>query len=338
MQNKGRLHHIESIRALAALSVALFHFTNTVHNDTFLISSAGIRNFFTYGAQGVEIFYVISGFIIPYALYHSRYQLKNYFAYLLKRLSRLLPPYYLTITLITLTAFILHTYAWLSGYNVEWRNIAANAVFGVDFIASSETLLQYFPDNRWINPVFETLKVEAQFYIFIGLLFPLFQKKELYLIGSALIFLGIGAASIPDNTVFIHSPYFFLGITSFYIREKGWSLSTRIVFGLCTLSLLFFYVWQDFFAGFLAFALIIWLPTNFRVLRFTGKISYSYYLIHGLAGGQLLYFLRKTAFYHDYPFLMVLFAILFSWIAAFLIYFCIEKPSLSLSKRIKYKD
>ena len=338
MQNKGRLHHIESIRALAAISVALFHFTNTYHDDTFMVSSEGIRAFFQIGAQGVEIFYVISGFIIPYALYHGRYKIKNYLPYLFKRLSRLLPPYYVTIALITLTGFILHTYVWLGGYNIEWRNIAANAVFGIDLIGSSDLLLSYFPDNRWINPIFETLKVEVQFYVLIGLLFPLFQKKSHYFILAALIFLSIGAATIPDNTVFIHAPYFFLGIAAFYIREKGWLISNGIVVALCALSLLNFYVWQDFFAGLLAFSLVVWLPSNFRFLRLTGKISYSYYLIHGLAGGQLLYFTRNTPLYHEYPYLMVIFALLFSWIAAYLIYFCIEKPSLSLSKRIKYKD
>lgn len=337
MQNKGRLHHIESIRAFAALSVALFHFTNTYHDDTFMISNEGVRSFFTLGAQGVEIFYVISGFIIPYALFHGRYQLKNYFSYLLKRLSRLLPPYYITIALITLVGFILHTYVWLSGYNIEWRNIAANAVFGVDFISSSDVLIPYFPDNRWINPVFETLKVEVQFYFVVGLLFPLFQKKELYLILSALVFLSIGVLTIPDNTVFIHSPYFFLGIAAFYIRERGWNLTNTLIVALCATSLFGFYVWQDFFAGLLAFGLIMWMPSEFRFMRITGKISYSYYLIHGLAGGQFLYFVRKTDLYHDYPALMVIFAISISWIAAYLIYFCIEKPSLSLSKRIKYK-
>lgn len=302
-----------------------------------MISNEGVRTFFKFGAQGVEIFYVISGFIIPYALFHGRYQLKNYFPYLLKRLSRLIPPYYVTIALITLLAFILHTYVWLSGYNIEWRNIAANAFFGVDLIASSDTLIHYFPDNRWINPVFETLKVEVQFYFLIGLLFPLFQKKDLYIILSTLVFLSIGAITIPDNTVFIHSPYFFLGLAAFYIREKGWTRTNAIIVGLCAFSLIGFYVWQDFFAGLIAFGLILWIPSDFRFLRFTGKISYSYYLIHGLAGGQFLYFTRKTEIYHDYPTLMVIFALCISWIAAYLIYFCIEKPSLSLSKRIKYK-
>lgn len=338
MQNRNRLHHIESIRAFAALSVALYHFTNAYNEDKFLISNEGIRSFFTLGAQGVEVFYVISGFIIPYALYHSTYKFKNYFPYLFKRLSRLLPPYYVTIGLIVLTGYILHTYVWLDGYNIEWRNLFANAVFGVDFINSSDTLLNHFPDNRWINPIFETLKVEVQFYVFIGLLFPLFQKKELWLLMAALLFLLIGVFTIPDNTVFIHAPYFFLGIAAFYVREKGWNVIYIVTIALCLFSLLFFYVWQDFFAGIIAFSLILWLPSNFRFLRLTGKISYSYYLIHGLAGGQLLYFTRNTMLYQEYPVLMVIFALLFSWIAAYLIYFCIEKPSLILSKRIKYKD
>jgi peptidoglycan/LPS O-acetylase OafA/YrhL len=95
------------MRAIAALSVALFHFTNHVNVDTPLIASEATRNSFVYGAQGVEMFYLISGFIIPYSFYYGKYQLSDYFSYLGKRLSRLLPPYFLTIFLITLSSYLL---------------------------------------------------------------------------------------------------------------------------------------------------------------------------------------------------------------------------------------
>jgi len=302
-----------------------------------MVSSEGIRNFFQYGAQGVEIFYVISGFIIPYSLYHSRYKIKNYFSYLLKRFSRLLPPYFVTIALITLVGYLLTTYVWLGAYNIEWRNIFANAIFGVDFIQSSELLLPHFPNNYWINPIFETLKVEVQFYLLIGLLFPLFLKKEILVLVFAAAFLVIGVYTVPANTVFMFAPYFFLGMAAFYVREKGWNWINITLLGMCSFTLLFFYVGQDFFAGLIGFSLVVWLPSQFKFLRFTGKISYSYYLIHGLTGGQFLYFMRNSELYQSSPWLMVIFALLISWIAAFLIYFCVEKPSIILSNRIKYK-
>lgn len=338
MQNKAYLNHVESIRAIAALIVGVFHFTNFSTDNVFLLDNEATRDIYKYGAQGVEIFYIVSGFIIPYSLYKSSYRIKNYFQYLAKRSIRLLPPYFLTIALIIGVSYYINTYIWLAGYNIEWRNIGANAFFLVDFIQSNADLLAHFPDNNWINPVFQTLKVEFQFYIIIGLLIPLIKKDTVYLIGISIILLAIGAYTIPENTVFVNAPYFLLGLAAFYIFENGWNWTNASILILCLLSLFNFYVWQDLFAGLIGFAMVLWLPRKMKFLKFTGKISYSFYLIHGLIGGNFLYFFRDSDLFHNYPYLMVIFALLLSWIGAFLIYFCIEKPSILISKLIKYKS
>lgn len=337
MENRKRLNHIESIRAFAALSVGIFHFTNASYYGAFLVPSEAQRHFFTFGAQGVEIFYVISGFIIPYSLYHSRYTIQNYFRYLGKRLSRLLPPYFATIAAITLVGIFLTKLLWGGGINIEWRNIAANAFFAVDFINAFDWLHNFFPDNVWINPIFETLKVELQFYLLIGLIFPLLRKNRYLFIVFALMLLVLGIYTIHMNTLLVNSPYFLLGICGFFIFEEGWKKEYLIVLAFCAISLFRFYYMEDLIAAFVGFTLITWLPSNFKFLNFTGKISYSYYLIHGLAGGEFLYFTRDSYLSQNHPYLMVLFALLISWLAAFLMYFCIEKPSLIISKRIKYK-
>src|ERR1035441_2897196 len=46
-----------------------------------------------YGWLGVEIFFVISGFIIPYSLYKAGYRVSDFTRFLLKRIARLDPPY-----------------------------------------------------------------------------------------------------------------------------------------------------------------------------------------------------------------------------------------------------
>jgi exopolysaccharide production protein ExoZ len=112
LETNRRLDHIESIRAIAAIAVAIFHFTNFYSGKSFILTNEKVRSFFEYGAQGVEIFYVVSGFIITYSLYHSRYQITHYFKYLAKRFVRLLPPYYVTIGLILLVSFILNRFVW----------------------------------------------------------------------------------------------------------------------------------------------------------------------------------------------------------------------------------
>ncbi|WP_066758085.1 acyltransferase family protein [Crocinitomix algicola] len=335
-QNRTQLKHIESIRAFAALSVAIFHFTNAWNEGNFLIPNADQRFFFTYGAQGVEIFYVISGFIIPYALYHSTYSTQNYFKYLGKRLVRLMPPYLLTIAAILLFDIFTAKFLWGLPINIEWRNVFANSIFAVDFIHSMDFLHNYFPDNRWINPVFETLKVEVQFYVFIGLVFPLINRNRFFLLPIGIFLLLAGIYTAHMNTLLVNSPYFLLGIGAFYIFKDGWKPLPAILILCSIVSLLIFYVRQDLIAGILAFVLILWLPSNFKFLNFTGKISYSYYLIHGLSGGQLIYFMRDTSLAQNSPYLLVLFALVISWLASFLIYFCIEKPSMKISKRIRY--
>ena len=338
MENRKRLHHIEFIRAIAALSVAAFHFTNHYNGEQFLIKSESVRSFFTYGAQGVELFYVISGFIITYSLYHSRYTLKHYFHYLGKRLSRLFPPYFVTILLITLVSFYLVSFKWGGTYNVEWRKILANSFFAVDFIASFDWLKIHFPDNGWINPIFETLKVELQFYLLVGFIFPFINKNKWVLIGSTAILLCLGVWTSQMNTVLLNSPYFLIGIGAFYIFESGWKWEYISVIALCFISLLQYNVWQDVFAAAFALTLILALPPNFKFLGLTGKISYSYYLIHGLIGGWYIYFNYESYLGINYPYVMILLAMLFSWLGAFVIYIFIEKPSLLISKRIKFKD
>ena len=52
-----------------------------------------------WGWAGVEVFFVISGFIIPFTLWQSGYRLKNYARFILKRIIRLDPPYLLSILL-----------------------------------------------------------------------------------------------------------------------------------------------------------------------------------------------------------------------------------------------
>jgi exopolysaccharide production protein ExoZ len=337
LENRQFLNHIESIRGTAALAVCLYHFTNFYGESTFLLNESS-RGMFKFGAQAVEIFYIVSGFIIPYAFYKGRYKIKNYFKYLAKRTFRLIPPYLITIALIILVSWYITTQVWIGDYNIEWRNVGANAFFIVDLIQHNAELLAHFPDNAWINPVFRTLKVEFQFYIIIGLLFPLINRHTAFLLGITVIMLALGIYAIPHNNVFVYAPSFLIGIAAFYIFEKGWNWVYATMLGLCLLSLANFYILPDLITGIAGFAALLWLPRKMKFLKLTGKISYSFYLIHGLIGGNFLYFNVDSYLFQNYPYLMVIFALLLSWIGAFLIYFCIEKPSIRISKKIRYKS
>ncbi len=314
------------MRAFAALAVAIFHFTNYYNGQTYLLTNEAVRKPFVYGAQGVEIFYIISGFIIPYSLYHSRYKIIHYFKYMGKRLVRLLPPYITIIGLIQIVSIGLCTYLWGCEHDINFRQIAINIFFVADL----------FVDYEWINPIFATLKVELQFYVLVGLLFPLFLIKKWWFPVICALLLGLGLLTHGHDTVLVNSPYFIIGMTVFFIKEQGWEPGSIVAFSLTILSLFFFYMWQDVFAALIGFSMLMWLPPKMKFLSFTGKISYSYYLVHGLAGGWFLYNVSWKPFGIDHPVLAIICALVLSWIAAFIIYFTVEKISIKISKKIKY--
>lgn len=325
-QNR-ELGHIESIRAFAALSVALFHFINFSGGPHVFVENESIKTWSVFGAQGVEIFYVISGFIISYSLHKANYTFRNYFQYLSKRLVRLFPPYIATIVAIHLVSFLLCTFIWHSEFDINFQQTIVNVFFLADL----------FPTIDWINPIFATLKVELQFYLLIGLIFPFILKNSYFLISIILVFLLLGIYSRDIDTVLVNAPYFCSGIIAFFIFKFGWKWEYLVVLALVASTLYVYFQWEDLIAAALAFSLITWLPSNFKPFRLTGKISYSFYLIHGLIGGWFLYFTSDTNLWKNYSWLLIILAILLSWLGAFIMYNLIEKPCLKVSNRIKYR-
>ncbi|MBD3637488.1 MAG: acyltransferase [Crocinitomicaceae bacterium] len=321
MENRRHLNHVETLRAIAALSVSVYHFS------VYFTWNETTTNNFVYGAQGVEIFYLISGFIIPYSLYHSSYKIRHYLKYMSKRLVRLMPPYIVAIILINMMGIFLCKVFWGCDHQFDWPQIFVNIFF----------LADAFPNIDWINPIFATLEVELHFYIVIGLLFPLFALKRWVFPLACFTLLTLGILTFKYDTLFYNSPYFICGMSLFFIKEKGWKIEYITAALLAAVSLFIFYFPEDLVAAIIGFSALLFLPDNFKFLRFTGKISYSYYLIHGLAGGTILFFNAPKEFGVNNPILMMILAMAISWAAAFILYWFIERPSIRISKKIKYK-
>ena len=99
--SKAKFETIEILRGLAALIVALFHLTD-YGKDSYLNSiplSLGLIP--KYGWVAIAVFFVISGFVIPYSLWRKKFQLKSdWYSSLTKRIIRIYPAYLATILLI----------------------------------------------------------------------------------------------------------------------------------------------------------------------------------------------------------------------------------------------
>lgn len=325
--NYGYLGHIENLRGIAAMFVVLFHFISNFNGERFIVENEKLRKLSEFGAQGVEMFYIISGFVIAYSLSRHHYEIKHYPKYVLKRILRIVPNYWATILAIALISWFLNSVFWGGEYNWPWLQMLASALYASDL----------FPQYEWFNVIFVTLKVEIQFYFFVGLIFPLLQKNYFIRFALFAIWLFVGQCTNGHQTLFVNGPYFILGLTLYELYRRK-EMKYNAVLVLVILAFLFqFYSIEDFIIAIISGVYIMWVHWENKVLSFVGKISYSLYLVHGLSGGWMLFFLSRGACQNMSPFLMIVLAILFSIGVSYLFYRFVEKPSMKWSKSIRYK-
>jgi hypothetical protein len=93
-----RISVVEAMRALASISVALFHFCSQLY-------STGAQLVTSYGWLGVDVFFVISGFVIPLSLYGRTYGLRDFPSFFLRRLVRLEPAYLVSIAAVVVLQY-----------------------------------------------------------------------------------------------------------------------------------------------------------------------------------------------------------------------------------------
>jgi len=84
---------------MAAISVAAFHFSGP-------LSSEAAKFIGTYTWLGVDVFFVISGFVIPLSLHGRGYRPSHFPTFMLRRLLRLEPPYLASIAMVILLGYL----------------------------------------------------------------------------------------------------------------------------------------------------------------------------------------------------------------------------------------
>ena len=325
-EKNANISVIELLRGLAATVVCIFHFTNGNHD--FISDQNWIKIIASKGWLGVEIFFVISGFIIPYSMARSNYQLRHFPVFLIKRWARIDPPYLLSI-LFVLGLNVLAGFWLVSSPPFNLQRVLLHLGY----------LIPFFPPNQWLNGVYWTLAIEFQYYFLVSLFYPLlFHRLRIYFWLLVLGLLAIATYSSHPGFFFDYSMFFILGFGLFRRFENRMGWIEFFIF-----SAIVFWVIQDkfslqyLFAGFVPWFLIAFLPgLQSKPLRWLGMISYSLYLIHLPLGKKIIPFLARHI-EGDWQRLMVLVLLFgFTLLLAYGFYWLIERPAMRLSKHFKY--
>jgi peptidoglycan/LPS O-acetylase OafA/YrhL len=197
--------HIDGLRAVAVLPVIFFHF-----------NLPGVSG----GYVGVDVFFVISGFLITGILFDMM-QRKEFFilSFYERRARRILPALFVTCTLclaMTLLLFVPDDFVQFS------RSLEGVAGFASNFIFAR--WVGYFAASATVKPLLHTwsLAVEEQFYVFFPLLLygldRAFAKRRRTFTLSLYLLLGI---SLALNLTFISSAP---ERTFYLLHTRAWEL------------------------------------------------------------------------------------------------------------------
>lgn len=95
VKSQERIANIELLRGIASIGVCLVHLQMFSGYTQFPVIDKLING----GQLGVYIFFIVSGFVLPYSLYKNNYRLKDFFTFLFKRNLRIDPPYFIVLIL-----------------------------------------------------------------------------------------------------------------------------------------------------------------------------------------------------------------------------------------------
>lgn len=225
----GRLRSIQDLRGIASFLVVTTHARNMVLLSSaaagpFVVGSAGAVGDF--GASGVDLFFLISGFVMAYSIAAADDGPVGAARFGLLRLVRIAPPYWIVSAVLTIRLA-------LDG-GVDPRAIV-NAVLFVP-VADTERYTVTPLSIGW------TLSFEVTFYVLVALLVLLrLSRAPLVLVGVIVALVALGIALRPEIWMlrWITNPMlleFALGILVFIAWRRGWLARMRVVWAVVAVA------------------------------------------------------------------------------------------------------
>ncbi|MEV7088872.1 acyltransferase [Streptomyces sp. NPDC093085] len=290
-----RMRALDGLRILAALMVCLFHYAGK--GQVGHAWGASPKNLFpdlsafaTYGALGVQLFFVISGFVICMSSWGR--SLGDFFR---SRVTRLYPAYWVAIVLVTAAC------------------VAAPSVIPplrLDEVLVNLTMLQQPMGVDRVLGVCWTLWVEARFYLLFALFVVwkgvTYRRVVIFccLWTVASVFARVADNPLTDELVMRdHAPFFIGGLALYLIHRYGsdlllWSIvgtswllgqrysttalwnpeATNVYLERSPYVILLIVTFAFASVAAVALGWLRW--ANWRWLTFAGALTYPFYLIH----------------------------------------------------------
>jgi peptidoglycan/LPS O-acetylase OafA/YrhL len=326
IERSDNLQSVQLLRGLAALVVMLHH---SVGGD-YLSKSNIVRIVAESGWMGVEIFFIISGFIISYSMFKKDYKVtRDFRVFFLKRIIRIEPPYIVSIVIVLILGWATTLSGWYHGpaFHVNWLNVLGHIGY-----------INVFTGQPWLNLAYWTLAVEFEYYLILAFTYPLItHSNKVILLGTTAVLLASAFLPVPPGHIFRYLPFFVMGIGLFLLTTKQIKPLPFFI-TIAAASVLVWYI-----HGPLVLMLgLVTLPCIYYIRRvpqsflFLGTISYSLYLTHGFIVTRVMAVLER--YMKHVPMSMRLaICVVVCIVFAYVFYLFVEKPFQEWSKKIRYR-
>jgi exopolysaccharide production protein ExoZ len=359
-----RLRFLDSLRGIAAMMVLCTHLLHSTVMDKPLhrILPAPLTSLLSLGSKGVQIFFVLSGFVIMLSLARVTFDRRVAATFALRRQIRLDPAYWVVL-------FVTAADLWIErrvGFTVSDPVPAANNIL------VNMGYLQALTRQNQIVKVAWTLAIEIQFYLFLLLLLfvanvPIVRRTAarvviVHLRALPWLLWATGGASLLCSAMGKKH--------NGELWEGRWAGSVWFYFcfgALCALAHLKACRWTQPFAFGCVIAVSSWLSSSLdraglfaglataatialslhrppiarslgtpRVLQYLGKRSYSIYLVHSVVISLIMRAGYKLT--SDAPGWALGWTLLggaAAMVAAEGLYRWVERPALAFSEQVK---
>ena len=353
-----RVPELDGLRGIAILLVLVFHFT-PVAGPLFFLAHA-----FQFGWIGVDLFFVLSGFLITGILLDTVGRRAYYRNFIVRRTLRIFPLYYACLILFC----VLHYYPDA----IRWKDffVSGGGWWYAAYLGNVKASL----DGQWpaaglLTPLW-SLQVEEQFYLSYPFLVAAVSPRTLAkilmaAIGMALLLRVAITAAVPESLLWTYTlmpcrmdSLAMGGLIAIAQRYRPDLLKERWITWVTILSATVFLIdylyssgslWSAgmrtigysavdlAFAGLLVMVLggrprALVTLCRWRGLVWVGTISYGLYLLHGSAGTIVRRFSTKLGIYpHGSAEFVMCMAV--AMLAAWASWSVFESPILKLKDR-----